>query len=62
VFQQNPQLATFLFQRKALEQSLKERTTFILDQQTPPFQLLSQPTAVNPTPPAVQSAKATGDK
>ncbi len=41
VLQQNPELANFLFQRNALEQSLKERTTLILDQQTPPFNMLS---------------------
>lgn len=42
VMQQNPELAKFLFQRKALEQSLSNRTTLILDQQTPPFNLMRQ--------------------
>lgn len=39
VFQQNPQLASFLFRLTALEESLKERSTLIFDQQTPPFDL-----------------------
>jgi modulator of FtsH protease HflC len=41
VMQQNPELANFLFQRNALEQSLKDRATLILDQQTPPFNMLN---------------------
>jgi membrane protease subunit HflC len=40
VFEQNPQLAKFLLELKALEASLKDRATLILDQQTPPFNLL----------------------
>jgi membrane protease subunit HflC len=40
VLQQNPDLANFMFQRTALEKSLKDRTTLILDQQTPPFNML----------------------
>jgi membrane protease subunit HflC len=43
VFEQNPKLANFLLDLKALEQSLKERTTLILDQQTPPFNMLQAP-------------------
>lgn len=39
VFEQNPDLAIFLFNLKALETSLTNRTTLILDQQTPPFNL-----------------------
>ncbi len=39
VFQQNPQLASFLFRLTALEDSLKDRSTLIFDQQTPPFDL-----------------------
>jgi modulator of FtsH protease HflC len=39
VFQQNPQLASFLFRLTALENSLKDRSTLIFDQQTPPFDL-----------------------
>jgi modulator of FtsH protease HflC len=38
-FQQNPELANFLFRLSALEDSLKERSTLIFDQQTPPFDL-----------------------
>jgi membrane protease subunit HflC len=39
VFQQNPELANFLFRLTALESSLKDRSTLIFDQQTPPFDL-----------------------
>jgi len=39
MFEQNPELAIFLFNLKALETSLTNRTTLILDQQTPPFNL-----------------------
>jgi len=40
VFESNPDLAVFLFQLKAMEESLKNRTHLILDQQTPPLNLL----------------------
>jgi modulator of FtsH protease HflC len=40
VMQQDPALANFIFKRKALEQSLTNRTTLILDKQTPPFDML----------------------
>lgn len=40
-FEQHPELAIFLFQLRTLEQALKERTTLILDQQTPPFNMLN---------------------
>jgi membrane protease subunit HflC len=40
VFQRNPELAVFLFQLKALEESLKDRAHLVLDEQTPPFNLL----------------------
>jgi membrane protease subunit HflC len=40
VFQQNPELAKFIFGLTALESSLKERSTLIFDQHTPPFDLL----------------------
>jgi len=40
-FEKDRDLAVFLFQLKTLEQSLKEHTHLILDQQTPPFNLLS---------------------
>jgi membrane protease subunit HflC len=39
VFQQNPELASFLFRLSALEDSMKEKTTLIFDQQTEPFTL-----------------------
>jgi modulator of FtsH protease HflC len=39
VFQQNPDLARFIFRLNALENSLKDRSTLIFDQQTPPFDL-----------------------
>jgi modulator of FtsH protease HflC len=39
VFQQNPELASFIFRLSALEDSLKERSTLIFDQHTPPFDL-----------------------
>jgi len=41
VFNQNPELASFLVKRDALEQILKERTTLIFDQRTTPFDLLN---------------------
>lgn len=41
VFEQNPELATFLLKRESLEQTLKEHATLILDQRTPPFDLLN---------------------
>lgn len=40
VFQQNPELANFLLKLTGLEAFLKERTTLILDQGTPPLDLL----------------------
>jgi len=39
VFQQNPDLASFIFRLSALEDALKERSTLIFDQHTPPFDL-----------------------
>jgi len=38
-FQQNPELASFLFRLDALQDSLKDKTTLIFDQQTEPFTL-----------------------
>jgi membrane protease subunit HflC len=54
VFQQNPELATFLFRLSALESSLKERTTLIFDQSTPPFNLFRglTPATAAPVPDA----------
>ncbi len=40
VFEKDSQLGIFLFQLKALVESLKERTHLILDKETPPFNLL----------------------
>jgi modulator of FtsH protease HflC len=40
VFQQNPDLATLILKLQALELMLKEKTTLILDQNTPPLDLL----------------------
>ena len=40
VFQKEPELAKFIFGLNALESSLKDRSTLILDQHTPPFDLL----------------------
>src|SRR5712691_2379502 len=37
VFQQNPELANFIFRLGALEGVLKDRSTLIFDQHTPPF-------------------------
>ena len=39
VFQQNPELASFIFRLNALENSLKDRSILIFDQHTPPFDL-----------------------
>lgn len=39
VFKQNPELANFIFRLNALENSLKERSVLIFDQNTPPFDL-----------------------
>jgi membrane protease subunit HflC len=38
-FERNPELANFLLGLTALEQSLKDRSTLIFDQHTPPFNL-----------------------
>lgn len=40
VFKDNPEFAVFLLKVAALEQSLTNRSTLILDQRTPPFDLL----------------------
>jgi len=39
VFQQNPELANFIFRLSALEGSLKDRSILVFDQHTPPFDL-----------------------
>lgn len=43
VFQQDPELAVLLLKLNALETSLKERATLIVDPRTPPFDLLVKP-------------------
>ncbi|MBG89489.1 MAG: hypothetical protein CMO80_21695 [Verrucomicrobiales bacterium] len=44
VFEQNPELAKFLLDMQALKRSMTNRTTIILDQNTPPFNRLNMPT------------------
>lgn len=46
VFEQQPELARFLLKLEALQQSLKDRATLILDPQTPPFDLLKGDTGL----------------
>ncbi len=46
IFEQDPELAVFLLKLNALEQSLKERSTLVLDPRTPPFDLLKGQTGV----------------
>jgi len=41
VFQEEPELANFIFRLDALEVAAKDRTTLILDPHTPPFDLLT---------------------
>jgi membrane protease subunit HflC len=50
IFEKNPDLAIFLSKINALQESTKDRTTWVLDQRTPPFDLLNgQPkTQANP--------------
>jgi len=50
VFAQNPELANFLLKLTSMEQILKERATLILDQRTPPFDLLKGAAAEFPKP------------
>ena len=45
VFEQNPDLAIFLRDLRALEQVTKDRTTLILDERTRPFNLMTRPAA-----------------
>lgn len=42
IFEKNPALAIFLANTEALKLSLQEKSTLILDQRTPPFDLLQQ--------------------
>ena len=48
VFEQNPELANFLLKLTGLEAFLKERTTLILDQGTPPLDLLKAGSSLFP--------------
>lgn len=48
VFEQNPELANFLLKLTGLEAFLKERTTLILDQGTPPLDLLKAGSTLSP--------------
>lgn len=50
VFQQDPELAVLLLKLNALETSLKERATLIVDPRTPPFDLLVKPDTKSATP------------
>lgn len=43
IFQQDPDLAVLILKLNALEASLKERSTLIVDPRTPPFDLLVKP-------------------
>ena len=47
ILEKNPDLAIFNFRRSALENSLKNRTTLILDSQTTPFNLLKSANTTN---------------
>jgi regulator of protease activity HflC (stomatin/prohibitin superfamily) len=42
ILDQNPDLAVFLYKLKALEETLKDKSTLILDGRTPPYDLLIQ--------------------
>lgn len=50
VLEQKPDLAIFLIKIKALEDALRDRSTLILDQRTPPFDLLDAGSKSNPKP------------
>jgi membrane protease subunit HflC len=52
VFNQNPELAVFIFRLNALESSLKERSILVFDQHTPPFDLFRgvSTNLMNPAP------------
>ena len=49
VFQRNPELANFLLRLETLESSLKEHSTLIFDQRTPPFDLFQGFSTNTPT-------------
>ena len=43
VFKESPELAIYLMKLKSLESTLKERSTLILDDRTPPYDMLTHP-------------------
>ena len=57
-FQKNPELAMFIFRLNALENSLKDRSTLILDQRTPPFDLFYGPGALTTNLPSLDTRRA----
>ncbi len=51
ILEQNPELAIFLMQLRTLEETLKDKSTLILDERTPPYNLFNQqPTSTPPAP------------
>jgi modulator of FtsH protease HflC len=52
VFKEHPELAVFLLKLNALEASLKDRSTLILDERTPPFDLFNGVGVQAPAPKA----------
>lgn len=56
VFEQNPELAIFLFGVEALPKALKEKTTLIVDPDTPPLNLLRGEAIPRRSAPAVRQA------
>jgi len=58
VFQQNPDLAMFIFRLNALEDSLKDRSTLIFDQRTPPFDLFYGPGVLATNLPSIDTRRA----
>lgn len=65
VFEQDQNLAVFLIKLKALEDTLKEKSTLILDQRTPPYDLfdrLSKPGLPESHSPSLLNAPSTTQK
>ncbi len=60
IFQENPDLAILILKLNALESTLKDRATLILDPRTPPFDLLVTPEGIRPgvAKPGPEAAKA----
>jgi membrane protease subunit HflC len=57
IFEQNPDLAIFLDKIKSLEESTKDRTSWILDHRTPPFDLLDGQTKMQSLPKTAATKK-----